>query len=800
MMTPRLPLLALAAALSTSAAAAELPRRCSADWLKKTAAVVSQGGAPANADKALVEEAIEGGTRLVVDLNAASFPCDAPLKRYLAVQAPVGEPVLDAKTGKPVGGVMWAWADDGTRDAWRKGLDQQLRILAATDELYSTVDAKGRAVLEKADAVVDAAVKLGVAAKKDGAALDKLKTAGYTGAAYEKEKAYTIEAPASAPATAPADMKAALSALLKDPPTPKAAKGKPAPKPGAPVLGPAPLAFRKAVIALASELAIRSARRDLLQKQGVDAGVKTDFAQGSKVNGFAAFAEGPNGIPDNVASKDANYNAALSYLTDPKIVAGDDPATHDSAALSRLDFGLRNLIASRAAAVDAAVAAARKRLNGATVKSALATVDRDANAGDPLRSSSKLAPAADMSAGVLAKLQGSKDFADLNALFEARSKAAAADPNSPAAKWMASPQGQEAKAKLDTMRADAKATAVAGDQLQYSVGGAKFSSPVRVPGLKNDAYRGAIQDAVVTAIMKGSPFSAELQAALAAFRNDPAAAPLSPEQAATAGKLPPVEAKPAEPASAWDKIAQATPAPGWFSSYQGRIQKYQDEEHEKAAAEAAAASTKRREVQRAADAARAAESRKCDDEKKEISGREADPLWKPEVAAKWRSDMLAAKGKECEGRVQGAFDKVVADAHLTDPVAVDEARKKRIADADALVAKAYADGIMASVGELHKEYRDDKSDRARKAAAESKFYTFYGKHLDLVDGYFKKTWEDKKDESTGACRGLLWHPAKGEDVAAEFRDPTRDNVDDRCVHKGLVSHLKGYIGTGDKAD
>jgi hypothetical protein len=797
MKTPSLPLLALAAALSSNAAADDAPaRRCTAAWLTRAASAVSNGTTLPADDKSMISVPVtDAAPRWIVNLDAAEFPCDAPLKHFLAVQGtPSGEIVLKPGTLKPTEGLVWKWNDEGLSAAWQKGFPQQVGILTAVDQMYSFVDPRGVVAIKAADDVVDAAVALGVAAKAtDNAGLTAVKTANYTSPTFAAYPVYSVAAPTAAPATAPADLKVAIGKLFKDKPSkdPKAAPTV--------VVGPAVLTFRKAIIDLADELATRAAGRELLAKQNVDGAAKFDFVPGAGVAAFKALgavkdAAGSPAIPDAVAEKDENYKSALAYLvgTDP-IKDGSDVSTHDSAALSRFDYGLRNLIATRAAAVDAAVDAARKKVT-TTVKAAQGTIDHDAKAVP-----TPTAGTPDLAAGVLAKLNANPDMARLNKIFE-NADNTKADPNSPDAKWAASPDGIAARAQRDQLIADAKATKVANGQLAYRVGTTDLTSSVRVPGLTNAGYRGAIEDAVLVAILNGDT-SAKYLAAYDAFKGKAPVPDVPPVGAKIPVQDPPPPPPPAK--SAWQTVLGATPEPSWYNTKDARAQTYLSSERAAAAEDADKARQARMDATRKAQDARDAMSEKCDDEKAEIASRPADPLWKKAVADKWRSDLLAAKTTECAGRIQGAYDDVMTAAKLTDPLLVAKAKTDRETAADNMVKQAYVDGIKESIDELHKEYRDANNERAKKAADESGFMGFYGKHLDLVDGYFTKNWDGTTlPVSTKSCSDILWHPGSGRGRGgkpAVFKDPNVSNVDDFCVHVGLVTHLKGYIGTGDAA-
>lgn len=810
MKTPSLPLLALAAALSSNAAADDSPaRRCAADWMTKASAAVSAGTTLPADDKAMMSVAVTGGAPLlVVDLDSKAFPCDSPLKHHLVVAVPLADPT--PRTGLAGVPTQLKWNDEALSTAWHKNFANQVGILAAVDEMYSFVDSRGLVAVKAADDVVDAAVALGVAAKTvDAAGLAAVKKVDYTGDSFAGVPVYSVAASAAASAAKPDELKAALGKLLKD-------KKSPDGKTSTVVVGPAVLTFRKAIIDLADEVAVRASGRELLAKRGVDGAAKFDFVPAAGVAAFKALgavkdaAASPK-IPDAVAEKDENYTKALAYLvgTDP-IKEGSDTSTHDSATLSRFDYGLRNLIATRAAAVDAAVDAAKKKIGTGTVKAALGAVDRDAKAP-----AAPTAGTPDLAAGVLAKLNANPDFAKLNKIFE-NADNNKADPNSPDAKWAATPEGIAARAQRDQMIANAKATKIADGQLVYRVGTTNptdLSSFVKVPGLANASYRGAIEDAVLVKILEGSPIDAKWAAAVEALKGH---API-PDQVPPGAKVPP-QTDPATPPakSAWQTILQATPDPHWWH---GNADSYLMDETTRAAEAADASRRHRKQVTDLANAKRDAAQRTCDDAKAEIAARPADPLLKPAAAKQWRDALMAQKVAECDGAtgsIQSAYDTVMKDARANDPLIdpvvtpkdggkpvdpIVQAQQDRLAAADKLIRQAYIDGIKESIDELHKEYRNPKNDRAQKAADESGFGGFYGAHLDLVDGYFTKNWDGGAlPTSTKSCSDILWHQASGDRkhrVSAKFEDPNVDNVDGMCVHVGLVTHLKGYIGTGD---
>lgn len=203
--------------------------------------------------------------------------------------------------------------EDGLSVAWAMGHDQRHRVLTALQDVFAIVNVDGRAVLDTADVVISAALRAGVVTKEDGEGVQNLRGRGFTGAEFENDRTFRLREAAGAPITASLD-----SAVFS---------------------------YRKSVIALANELEQRSARSDLMREHGVNPAVRFDFSPGPKVPQFART--------------DRGYEAALTYLTDPTIKYGDDAEPYEAAALSRLDYGLRNLLASRAAAIEVVVEASK---------------------------------------------------------------------------------------------------------------------------------------------------------------------------------------------------------------------------------------------------------------------------------------------------------------------------------------------------------------------------------------------------------------------------------------------------------
>jgi hypothetical protein len=792
MKTPSVLLLALAAALPSLAAADPQPPagRCDGTWLAAAHDLAAKGYSPKDDAKYLTTETVAGGSRQVVDIANAPKLCDATVWHYLAVKEPAGgDATLDAKTGKPVAPMVLKWRDEAVKTAWSQGLASQLEILIGVNDLYKEIDPKGRDVLAKGDAVVDAAVKLGVAARKDAPSPSKLAEVGLASAGFAAEKAYEVAPVEGKGSTDAAQIKAALSALLKDstPAAPK--KGA---KPAAPtlLLGPGVLAFRQGVIELAGKVA-----------------AKAKGASYKPVAWGAASAA--------AAADDKAYQAALSYLTDPAIKDAADDSVHEKAALSAVDYALRNLLAQRAAGVDASVAAARKMLKGTTVAAALAGVAHDATV-DPAKV--PVPPKGSLAAEVLEKLKGTDEYSELSKIYDNNKN------NS---------KGVEAKAQMARMEADAAATTVGKvgktSALQFTIGGQKVTDTgILVADLTTDKdYRSFIANSVAQNIAGDG----KLQAALAALRGQGDSGtvitpPLKPDQQAPAADLPkpPAKAPPPEP-SAWDALVKATPSAGFFGFFSSAetAERYVSHQNESAAAIAsdaararngkeaelnrnAAAAQRAADAQKARDLADAAAKAKADEDR--IRRTPMDPDLSAAEAARIQNEQIAAREKAAAER-KAAIEKAAADAkaqRAKDEAAAlkaaQDAAAKAKAESDAklkalddTVNKAYDDGIAKAEAALHLDYKKPGSDR-RDAAERESGYTGSFYRLERVDKYFGDNWEGASlPKAAAACKTKLGFKMPVGNGAG-FKDPSADNVDGMCgVHGGLVGYLSSFRGS-----
>lgn len=727
MKSPSLLLLLAVAAAPAFGQVSPKPR-CDVAWLKAAQAVPA-GGTISDPGKFLTTSA-DGKTQ-TIDAAKPTKLCDATVWHYLAVPA--------------------------TQQGWDKGLSEQFKILLSASEHYERVDALGGAALAKSEAVVKAAEASGVAARKDGATPAALEAKGYTARVYANEKGYSVSALTDAEAAAvaspePAALKAAFALLIrqtdgKPARTVKNKAGKTihvkATPPGEVKPGTAVLDFRKAVVALANEL-----------RPDRSAQAKSPFT---------------------------DYAAALKFVTDPAISKADEDGAYPGAALSELDYGLRNLIALRAAAVDRSFAAAQARLHGQTLSAVLAAAAK--NPQLPRNQSS-----ANMAAAVLRHLQGIQDFKDLNTLY---------DNNKNNAAWMASDDGKAVAAHVEGMRKDAQATTIVqtdkGRLLQFSVGQQKVTDTgIAVADLdKSVDYREMIAD-VVARNIASNPLDARLQAALDAFR-----------KAAPDGK---VNSTPALPAGTVEKLPAVVnvtaPAPGSVGDYwathpggcaflglgcKSGAAKAVADENEALAAEAHRQMSDRARIEDAAENSAAAEVQA---RAGGLAAIQADQ--DPDLNKQAAIDAYNAGTKKIADAKKAAFLNEHKGDYLTadeGKAALDAQRKK---DEETLDA-AYSAGIAQSIQSLNGLYKAAKSDQRSYAedhtSYKGQWYDKYAIQGGRVDLYFAQSWKDAS--AVEKCKAALGFKAGGD--GSRFEDPGVENVDNICgVRDGVVKLLQSY--------
>jgi hypothetical protein len=842
------PLLLLVLAVAAQASAADGPR-CT-DQLKGIQDILAKGGMPVgNAN--LVAEKMDGGVqaeRLVFDIAKAPEICDRPVWRYLATAQPGTKPSV------------LTWNDDGLKQDWNgdKGLAEQARILAAVNALYGRTDELGKSVLAAGDAVVQAAVKIGVVKKKAGEGTGRLLKDGLSGKPYEDLKGFTVAVPEkAAPAAKPDDLKAALNQILADAPAAKAApaatpaktgkgaataKPEPAPAPAdaaaAVKLGPATLAFRKSVIGLADFLAASAARHDLGDKAGVDAKLVTaDFLYKSQAPKWAASpvgADGKSNVSDETAADDAVYGAALAFLVgpanDPKIEFADDEAPRDAAALSRLDLGLRNMIALSAAGVAASVAAAKDSLHGQSVAAAVAAAQRDAKIGAEPEAPKMGSVAAD----VLAKLTGEKKYTDLSAAYD-KYKAAGKEN---------SDEAVAVYAQMKDLRADASKTQVVKDpsgvgRLDYGVGGGMATADGIVVGKldKDAAYRAWAVQAIADNIAS-NPFSAKVQAAMDAVLGQggpgtQVSQPPTPDEKKTGEQLKTQpEQAPAPPPTTWAALVAATPAAGFFGGIgdfftgKGDAARYHSKVSEDVAATASARDDRRTEIEADAQSAADVVQAKADAERRRIEKDPGDPDDSPAVADAKRKAALKKHDEETQAAVTKTREGIIADAKK-DPknpyVDADKTKGDRDAANVALnktVDAAFSDGIVQSVGSLQSDYKAPGSKRRLYAEKKSGYegadpagQPYY--KTDRVDRFFHENWEGGQQKAAIlSCKADLGFELSADGKTLSLKsDPSPDNLDGMCgphatkyctakvcgVRDGVSNFMKSYKGTNTQA-
>ncbi len=700
-------LLALAAALSSNAVAGGNTgpaRRCV--QLESVQEAIKN-----NKPNQFVVPAASGEAgRGVITTATDSFPCDKALKNYIVRR-------IKGSWGRAD---SFDWRNHEIMNAWTEDdLDQQVRILSALDEVYFKVDTFALDVLDEADAVVKAAVDSGVVTKNNsGESFAALKDSGQCAQWLTDEMAYTV-----APALAADNPKKLLNA------------GK---------IGKLNTAYQRAVIAMSDELKRLSSVNEIMRKAGVK-GVTVDFSPGSSV-------ERP--LPPAPNDESTKYQLALHYITDPLIVSASDTEEHGTAALSSLDYGLRNLIALRLHAVDVVLTAFKPSPSGTPAHPAPEQPRDSAAAAPPSKTSQE--PKTDIAAAVLAKLKADPDFHGLDALFDAQIEREK-DGDEKARKWLHQPQVITAQRQRDQMIAAAGKVGVENGKFYYYKGGKKFvATKVDAAKLADSAYiDSVVAPGVVSEIIKGSGFRAKTLGVIQALLGQGSpSAPAAPEAVPAAEK-------------ALDVIIKATPV-SWLGDPNQHMASYLSKAQEGAAASAAQAALHRQEITRLAQQAKAAQQIRCD-ELLRVSG---------------ARDAAQVEAAGCGKSIETAYKAAVALSPTDDDVG--RQQKTMMEEAERLMLQAYVEGIDASLTTLRGKYTTppdgDKIDLAY-------FDRFWG-----ADSRKPSSKPKKSKTSMDLCREALWPSPEKPPV-----DPTVENIDNLCV-RGLYGELTSKAGKVVKKD
>lgn len=713
MKSPSLLALAAILALAAPALAADPPHRCNTDWLKAPV--------PANAPAG----ALMDGKIMISD---ASPLCDKPVWRFLGGPRPA------------TGNDMRTPVEPGLNALWGD-LEHQVKVVTFADALFFHADKAADAAIIDGNRVMEAAVTAGLATKGSPASLTALGTDGLAGSRYAAGSVVALTKVAS-PARIEGDGKTAAFRELLAVTTAGGAERR---TPG----GAAHL-FRKRIVELARIVFTRAAAR-------ADAGLSAEIVV-NQDRTTHAFVTATN--LDAAADTDAVYADALAYLVgDPTGYSGADRGDHTDAALSKLDYGMRDLIANLALALRVAVDAA-----GSVAAPVRAAPTAGANA---------------FGNEAVAALRANPDFAALSALF---------DHNKANTAWLNDPQkGVKVQAELRRMEEYAAAARLNGGTLTQAVteGGAKHLRSMPVPGVVNAALRRELVDSVVQDIINDPLNGFNLHAFLQAMGTGAAVVP---------DPIPAVVVS--NPASTvvtgdeWKRIQDFDRQfgdHGWFAH--SVMQQYREHKEAEAAEAAARTAAARLAVQTAANEARERATAAC----RTRFGRTPNPLYDVE-------GICRAEGDKAFADARGVAN--FRDTNFADQTA---ARRQAHDAANAEIGKAYDQAIVGAVGRLHTQYkaytpmRRGGGGRAYDLANETGYYQNYTdpRVLAAVEAYFTEKWSGAGlAASLAKVRGKLWvqHPAAHGAGYDELTDPTDENVDE-YIHADLVGVLNGLKGS-----
>jgi len=720
------PALALAAAVPSQAAPKTEPR-CEINWLRDLSSKLKDSAALSGPRF----ETVNGSARL----SLGSDVCKPAVWKHLTVPGQGG-------------GSGLKWKDPARQERWNKGaLSDQIAVLLEVSGRYAEIDAGVVDALDKAEAILKTAADLGavtvVAKSPVGEALKDR-----TGAVFSNRLGLEVTPVSSkaAPSRLKAEeFKAMLKTLAEEVPTQ-----------GSVIthrVGPQIRAFRRAVAAI-------------------------------------------GGIPPNEAAMESEkvFRSLAGRVTDLSIKKVDDADSHRDVLLEDFDYGARNLIALRVAEVDLAFHAVLHRI-GATPELEFMDMDSDipqrpAQVVELIRNldSSKdggQSRASGLAAEVRQRLEGVKDYSDLNALFEAKKSQK---------DWVDGPEGQAVAQSLARMKEGAAATKVVegGKRIEYGAEGYKRSFAV-VRDLDKPGYHEHVVD-VAARHLADNALDAKAQAALAAFRGqgEPGGdlSNLTREQAELAAKKLPPLPKPGPDASTPYGQILASPEAGCGSPAdlgKGTMERYASKKNAALADAAGASSRDRSVIQEEFESRKAAILAECGRKEAELRAQPADPDFNAKVAAFERDKAIETLRRDCDARVnsEGANLKKSLETKKEGELGL----KKDRAALEETLDKAFSDGIRQSKNELLDSYKLEGSPR-RGAAEEESGYLGKFYRVERVELYFKTAWGD--EAAVEACKKKLGF-SKGRESG--YKDPSPDNVDSICgVHKGLVEHLKNYQG------
>ena len=212
---------------------------------------------------------------------------------------------------------------------------------------------------------------------------------------------------------------------------------------------------------------------------------------------------------DSVKTDDLGWTSYVNKLcNEPREIFESSVQCAQDLSASQVPMRQRTLVANGKSTPDQpwkTTLTYMSSISGTMAKFACAHRDKPKAAGEPAPKPGTMA------AEVLARLEKTKDYGALSALYD---KKVAADPH-----WLQSAEGRAVDAQLKNWRGDAAATAIVDDKqgriLRYSVGGVIVrDAGVAAADLeKSPAYRTTIAEAIAQNIVT-SPLDPKVRAAL----------------------------------------------------------------------------------------------------------------------------------------------------------------------------------------------------------------------------------------------------------------------------------------------
>ncbi|MCM2304779.1 MAG: hypothetical protein NDJ72_08760, partial [Elusimicrobia bacterium] len=690
--------------------------------------------------------------------------CDAATWRHLASGTP-------RVWSSPEAGKLWDATNAGPNAA----------IVLVADDFFRAFDPKALKVLEAADAVIAAGVRLGVVAAADSPKPLSELLNGASGGAFGAMKPKIVTAQDKAAAMSPDEIEPVFRKLIDD-------------KGAARAGGSAVLDFRAAVLELNAEIGrLGASRGAVAARTGADLPGVKDFMPGLP-SGYVAP---KTGKPE--ALNDAKYDSALAAL----IGAGPVPALEDSAKragslLEPIDLGLRNLVAIRAAQVEQIVKAAKGRLNGKSVTAI----------GVAARAGKKAEGAKPLAAETMRQLAETPEYMRLDALYDRNLREKGdAWVNDPAAKAIdQARKDMQAAALSATLEADPSGR----ENVVFTQGRTKIVLGSIVPpeeGKGGDAARENAAAVIARFIVDGAKTDALFKTVAAAVggEGEPGQtlpSGLTSEEVPVSKDVPPAIAK-----INADGAGCKNPKDVYRNNYESYAARKQA-----AAADLVSGNARSRadieatRVKEKADSE--AECKRRTDAAAAFNGDDfADGA---SVEAKRKAAMAAAEKWCADSLVDIEKRAAAATAKLPDPRTLAGAESPLIKGANADLEAAYGVAITGSVSTLRRDYTNPAGGpRVTKLIADAKLKGMSARLTAFVKLWFMERWPEGDElkvegrqkalaDSLGKCQTAMgFSRLEDEKTRVSYSNPENpDTVSKKCgIHQELAAWIEKKKGT-----